>query len=146
MKLRKATLADAAAILEFEKLFPSDRMSARSVRSFLRSASAQVWVVQERDRLLGCLILLTRKSSGIARIYSAVVSPSARGHGLGARLVNAAQRWALGHGCRCISLEVRQDNTPARAMYTKLGYQEHAQLRAYYDDGAPGLRLRKRLD
>lgn len=145
MKLRKARLADAAAILEFEKLFPSDRMSVRSVRHFLRAATAQVWVAEERRQLLGCLILLTRKNSKIARIYSVVVGPAARGRGLGALLVSAAERWATSHGYRYIFLEVRQDNKAARALYAKLAYAEHALLPAYYDDGAPGLRLRKSL-
>lgn len=145
MKLRQATHADAAAIVALEEHFPSDRISPRSVRGFLRSASAQVWVAAERGEVLACLILLTRSNSRVARIYSVVVSASVRGRGLGARLVSLAEQWARKRGSVCISLEVREDNAPARALYAKLGYSEHAMLPGYYDDGAPGLRLRKPL-
>lgn len=144
-------MTDARAILEMEKLFPSDRMSARSVRNVLRSASAQGWVAVRpgapriAQDVLGCLVLFTRRGSGIARIYSVVVAPAARGQGLGAALVRTAQDWARHAGLHTLSLEVRADNAAARALYARLGYIEHARLPGYYDDGADGLRLRKSL-
>jgi ribosomal-protein-alanine N-acetyltransferase len=72
-----------------------------------------------------------------------VVAPHARGHGLGARLVACAEREARANACAGVSLEVRADNEVARSLYRSLGYLEHALLPAYYDDGAPGVRLRR---
>ncbi|HVT35092.1 MAG TPA: GNAT family N-acetyltransferase [Nevskiaceae bacterium] len=144
--VRRARAADARAIHALEEHFPSDRMSLRSVRGFLRSPRAQVWVSDGSDlRLHGCLILLTRAHSRKARIYSVVVDPAARGQGLGVRLVQAAQSWARGHGCTQVYLEVREDNHAARALYAKLGYAESARLPGFYDDGADGLRLARPL-
>ncbi|MGH8446974.1 MAG: GNAT family N-acetyltransferase, partial [Solimonas sp.] len=99
----------------------------------------------EPRAVIGALITLTRANSTVARIYSVVVAPSARGLGLGRRLVGQAERGARRHGCTTISLEVRADNRAARALYAGLGYAEQARLPRYYDDGGDGLRLRKAL-
>lgn len=150
-RIRHARITDASAILEMEKLFPSDRMSARSVRNFLQSPSAKVWIAfplpasRFPHSALGSLILLTRRNSRIARIYSVVVMPAARGCGLGAQMVRVAQGAARRHGYRQIVLEVREDNPAARALYAGLGYATQRRLPAYYDDGADGLRLGRNL-
>lgn len=142
--IRRARAADAAAILALEQWFPSDRMSARSVRRFLSVPSAAVWVAELAGEVAGSLVLLTRADARVARIYSVVVAPSARGQGLAQRLVAAAEREARKQK-RDVSLEVRADNAAARALYRKLGYVEARHLPAYYDDGADGLRLVKPL-
>jgi ribosomal-protein-alanine N-acetyltransferase len=144
--LRRARAGDVDAILGLEKHFPGDRMSRASVRRFLRVDSARVWVADARAQgIVGALILLTRRGSATARIYSVVVDPRARGLGLGRRLVQAAERSAREAGCDAVSLEVREDNAAARALYASLGYAERQRLPGYYDDGGDGLRLRKDL-
>lgn len=145
-RIRLATPADLPALLALESLFPSDRMSARSLRRFIAADSARVWVAEDRERgVLGNLVLLLRARSRAARIYSVVVSPQARGLGIGNRLVEAAERAAKREGRDAVSLEVRADNCAAHALYVKRGYVEAQQLPAYYDDGADGLRLLRKL-
>lgn len=143
--IRTAVLADLPEILRLEALFPSDRMAARSVRRFMRSPTAHFRVADSGARVLGNLLMLQRKASATARIYSVIVDPAARGLGLGAKLVTSAEAEARRLGLARMSLEVRADNAAARAMYARLGYTEAAQLSAYYDDGADGLRLVKLL-
>ena len=142
-RIRRGRLQDAAKIIEMESHFPSDRMSARSVRNFLRSPRACVWVVEHGDHLAGSLVLLTRKGARAARIYSVIVLPEMRGQGLAAKLVLIAEAEARERGLNAVMLEVRADNAPARALYRKLGYTELKPLPGYYDDGADGLRLHK---
>ena len=145
IRIRAARPDDARAIVELESHFPSDRISPRSVRGFLRSPRARV-LIAERDRaVLGNLILLLPQRWRAARIYSVVVDPAARGAGVGARLVAAAEAAARAAGREAVSLEVRSDNAAAQAMYAKLGYVTAQPLPGYYDDGADGLRLRKTL-
>jgi [ribosomal protein S18]-alanine N-acetyltransferase len=144
-RVRPAQHSDDAAILTLEELFPSDRMSLRSVRHFLKSPSARTWVAELDGAVVGNLILVTRSGSRAARIYSVVVAPQARGRRFAERMVRAAQTEARRLGLQRIKLEVRQDNAPARALYAKLGYVESAVLPGYYDDGADGLRLSKDL-
>ncbi|TXI02516.1 MAG: GNAT family N-acetyltransferase [Rhizobium sp.] len=128
-----------------EAHFPSDRMSARSVRNFLRAPTAHVWVLEAAGELVGSLILLTRKRVHSARIYSVIVLPRMRGQGLAAKLVAAAESQTRKLGLDAVTLEVREDNSAARALYRKLGYVEERPLPAFYDDGSDGLRLRKPL-
>lgn len=143
--VRRATLADASAILALESLFPSDRMSARSVRRFITAPGARVWVASDGADVLGNLVMLLRTGSRAARIYSVVVSPRARGLGLGHRLVDAAEREARVLGRNRLTLEVRADNDAARALYARRGYGVERELPEFYDDGADGLRLTLRL-
>lgn len=139
--LRRACSNDLPALLALESLFPSDRLSRRSWRRLLTAASAVVVVADRAGVLLGNAILLTRRGSRVARLYSVVVADAARGEGLGGRLVAAIEQAAQQRGCTRLQLEVRADNTAARALYAKRGYQTVASLPAYYDDGADGLRL-----
>lgn len=146
--LRLARLADAPGILELEALFPSDHMSPRMLRRLLRASSARVWVVTEpspASRVLAALVVLMRRNSGIARIYSVVVAPCARGRGLAAALIDRAEAYARRVGKREMMLEVRADNIVAHALYLRLGYVEQQRLPGYYEDGSDGLRFRRRL-
>jgi ribosomal-protein-alanine N-acetyltransferase len=102
-------------------------------------------VAESGHRVVGALVLLTRRRSRVARIYSVAVSPRARGRGIGAALIRAAERHARRHGRTAMSLEVRKSNRAARTLYARLGYAERERLPRYYEDGAAGLRLRKAL-
>lgn len=145
VRVRRARATDAARIAEMEKHFPSDRLSDRAIRRFLRSPRAHVLVATERSQVLANLVLLTRSRSKIARIYSIVVDRPGRGRGLAKRLVAHAERVARNAGCDRVALEVREDNAAARGLYARLGYAEAASLPGFYDDGADGLRLCKAL-
>lgn len=145
VRVRVAKSGDAVAMLALEALFPSDRMSARSIRRFIAAPSARVFVALRGAEIIGNLVLLLRANSCTARIYSVIVSPQARGLGIGNRLVEAAERAAKREGRGAVTLEVRADNAAARALYAKRGYVEERRLPAYYDDGADGLRLARAL-
>lgn len=145
--IRRAGLPDLDAILALEAQFPGDRMSRRSVRRFLQVPSAHVWVSHPADAAapLGALVMLTRRGSTAARIYSVAVDPETRGRGLGKALVQQAESRARDLGCEQMRLEVREDNAAARGLYAALGYVTSARLAGYYEDGGDGLRLTRTL-
>lgn len=145
VRIRRARPSDAARIVELEEHFPSDRLSDRAIRGFLRSPRADVLVAIEHGHVLGNLILLTRSTSKVARIYSIVVDRAGRGRGLAKRLVAQAESAARRRRCDAVALEVRDDNAAARGLYARLGYVETKKLPGFYDDGADGLRLCKKL-
>lgn len=142
-RLRTARAADLPALLALEQTFPGDRMSARQFRHHLASPRARWVVCAEGGRLLGYALVLLRRDTTRARLYSIAVSPEARGRGLGRRLLAAAERAAATAGATGMSLEVRQDNRPANALYASLGYRRSAPLPGYYEDGADGWRYRR---
>ncbi|MGQ0502549.1 MAG: GNAT family N-acetyltransferase [Panacagrimonas sp.] len=138
-------MADIDALLKLESLFPSDQVSRRSFRRFIHSPSARVIVATRAERVVGNLILLLRSRSGRSRIYSMIVSPDTRGLGLGVSLIHAAMDASREAGRSIIGLEVRADNIAAKALYEKLGFQVTSHLPGFYDDGADGLRMERKL-
>ncbi len=128
-------------------MFPGDRLSLRSIRRFLgQPERSPFWVAELDGRVVGNLLLLTRNTGKIGRIYSLAVAPQARRRGFGERMIAAAEAWAKEAGFVKISLEVRHENAAARQLYETLGFVERRALPGYYEDGAHGVRLEKRLD
>ena len=138
--LRTARPADLPALLALEARFPGDRLSARQFRHHLANPRARLRVAVAGENVLGYHLVLLRRGSSLARLYSIAVDEAARGQGLGRRLLADAEAQARAAVCRGLRLEVRQDNAAANALYQAAGYRPLAELQAYYDDGAPGWR------
>lgn len=141
---RSARPADLDELLRLEAQFPGDRISRRQMRLHARHAGG-MRVLVEGTRLLGYALLLFRRRSRVARIYSLVVDAGQRGRGLGRELLADAEVLARRRGARALRLEVREDNAAARALYGAAGYREIARRAGYYEDGMDALRLEKPL-
>ena len=59
----------------------------------------------------------------VARLTALVVAPSARGRGVGRRLVEAIEGWARSKGCARIAVTTAQHRTGAHAFYERIGYE-----------------------
>ena len=72
---------------------------------------------------LGCagLALLAGTVAEVRKVY---VAPTARGRGLGQRLVGEVERLAAVHGRTQVRLDTRADLVEARRLYARLGYDE----------------------
>lgn len=68
----------------------------------------------------------------VADVMTIAVDPAARGHGVGAALIEALHARALGSGATGVMLEVRADNEPARQLYGTRGYELVHTRRGYY--------------
>jgi ribosomal protein S18 acetylase RimI-like enzyme len=135
----------AALVALEQRCFRSDRLSARQYRRHLKSAHNRVLVAQGDGSLAGSAVVFRRRGSRGARLYSIAVDPAMRGRGLGAALLVAAEQAARRDGADWMSLEVRQSNRAAVALYESRGYRRTAGLPGYYADGADGWRYRKPL-
>jgi ribosomal protein S18 acetylase RimI-like enzyme len=147
VRVRMAERGDIDALMELEhRVFATDRLSRRSLRRFLASATAAVIVAQEEDgRLAGTAIVLFRPRSAVARLYSIAVAPHMGGRGVGAMLLRAAEEVATARAATSIRLEVHETNHAAISRYRKSGYQEFGRRSRYYEDGGDALRFEKRL-
>lgn len=144
--VRRAAPADLAALVELENAsFAGDRLSLRQWRHHLHSASAWVLVGAHGPRIAGAAVVFFRSGSGVARLYSIAVSERERGHGLGARLLEAVERIARRRRCDRLRLEVRRDNRAAQRLYERSGFQRIAEIPAYYEDGEDAIRYEKPL-
>lgn len=63
---------------------------------------------------------------GLMEVQSIAVDPSARGRGLGRRLVGGLLAWGQARGATAAILSVEATNTPATRLYTSLGFAEIA--------------------
>jgi ribosomal protein S18 acetylase RimI-like enzyme len=146
IRIRKAEPGDLDALLKLEHhVFATDRLSRRSLQHLMRSGTDAVLVAHENGQLSGVAIVLFRRGSLTARLYSIAVAPRAGGRGVGARLLEAAEAEALARGCRVMRLEVHHTNHAAIARYRKSGYREFGRHPRYYEDGGDALRFEKRL-
>lgn len=141
--IRRATLDDVAALVGIEDAsFPGNRLDRRRFRYLLASAHGAL-LVDADTSLRGYVLLLFRANSTIARLYSIATHPAHLGRGVGARLVDAAERQARAHGDTCLRLEIRADNAASLALFRGRGYREFGRHAAYYHDGMDALRLQK---
>jgi DNA-binding MarR family transcriptional regulator/GNAT superfamily N-acetyltransferase len=98
-----------------------DRFDAQREACWIAERDGQnvgsVFLVQARDDKTG------RPERGVAQLRLLVVEPSARGLGIGARLVTECERFARDAGYRRIKLWTQSILLAARAIYAKAGYK-----------------------
>jgi ribosomal-protein-alanine N-acetyltransferase len=82
---------------------------------------------------------------GVGHIITLDVLEHARRHGLGSRLLTAAEDRLRTGGCRGVVLETATDNFAAQAFYRRHQYVTTKTIPNYYSNGADALVLRKNL-
>lgn len=138
--IRDADLTDLCALVALEQsCFSADRISRRGLRHLLTRANARVLVSQSGEALAGAVVVLFRRGSGVARLYSIAVAPACRGRGVAAALVRAVEDCARERGCRAMRLEIRVDNAASQRLFAGLGYRLRGQRPRYYEDGTDAL-------
>lgn len=148
------TLEDAAALDALERAaFTGDRISLPNWRRLLRSPSARVMVARSgggdagggSDALLGACVVLLRRGTFVARLYSLAVAPQARQGGLASALVTEALGQARRASCALLRLESRADNAGAHRLFRRFGFVPSGRKSAYYEDGADAICFQKDL-
>lgn len=143
--IRPATEADLAALVALEETFPAvDRFDRRTWRRLLAGQTLTL-VHETAGTLDASAVLLFRQGSDIARLYSISVAPSARGRGLGSKILTACEDYARKRGAARMRLEVRASNSAAHRLYDSAGYRVIAALESYYPDGETAHRMEKFL-
>lgn len=148
--VRRASVVDLDAVEALERdCFSLDAQSRRSLLYLLTQANCQIWLAEQGEMLLGDVIVLFRKRSDIARIYSIAVAGAARGQGVAAALLRHGEQIAAQAHCTRMQAEVRISNRASRALFCAHGYAEIATLAAYYSacggGHEDGLKLEKNL-
>lgn len=146
IRIRRARDGDLAALIELENsAFTSDRLSARQLRHHLRNRQAELLVAVRGEALLGAAVVFFHAGHRSARLYSIAVAAHARGSGIGAMLLTAAERAAQSRDSATLRLEVRTDNAAARQLYERRGYRRIATKVRFYEDGRDAFRYEKTL-
>ena len=146
VKIRKATIADLDSLLILEnECFTSDRISRASYRNLLLKQTAEILIATHQQKTIGCAILLFRKQSKKARLYSLAVDKAFRHHGIAIILNEACEKNVRKRSCNKIVLEVRPDNQPAIRFYQKQNYVLSEKFPNFYEDGSEAFRMVKNL-
>jgi [ribosomal protein S18]-alanine N-acetyltransferase len=138
--IRRATADDALAVARIEGLTAPGSWPLPTVARHLARPTSLSLVVSWQGRVTGHLLSTCVVDE--AEILTLAVHPAARRRGLGARLVTAAQAAWIRRGVSAAFLEVRVDNTAARALYQSTGWSEAGVRPRYYRDGTDALVLR----
>ncbi|MEW5700933.1 MAG: GNAT family N-acetyltransferase [Candidatus Zixiibacteriota bacterium] len=144
--IRPATTADLDAIMEIEECaFAGDKFPRRRWRYLLTTAHAVVLVEASRGNVRAAAVVVFRRGSRVARLYSIAVHPGHRGRGIARRLLHQCEQVARAQGCRSLRLEVRVENVSARRLYATSRYALVGRTADYYEDGGEALRFERPL-
>jgi GNAT superfamily N-acetyltransferase len=133
--IRQAELADVPALCDlveqywrFEQISGFDKVRVgRLLQDFVNSSRhGTAWVATHDSALVGYIMVVhvfsLENGGQTAEIDEFFVSPTARGHGVGALLLQGAEI-ALKHaGCLGIALQLGRGNEAGRVFYAKRGY------------------------
>ena len=137
-----ARLEDLDRILVVEEeVFPQDPFTRRQVQHILRSPQTRTLLLAAGGEPAGFIAIWWRRGASTCRIINLAVRRRYRRVGAGARLVDAATRFARRESFVGVTLEVSEKNRPARQLYTSQGFKEERRLPHYYDEGEDALRM-----
>jgi len=149
VKLRSATAADIASIMDLERASPTaahwtEAQYRQAVQPGQDYAPRLVFVVKaspDSGEGVGCSLECDLLGFLVARpvvpeweLENIVVAPAARRNGLGRQLVEALLSTAQNTKSESVFLEVRESNVAARNLYQKMGFEQTGRSKSYYAD------------
>jgi GNAT superfamily N-acetyltransferase len=84
--------------------------------------SERAWIAELDRRRVGCVFCVSGDEPGDCKLRILLVDPAARGHALGARLVETAIDFARNAGYRRMQLWTNDPLVAARRVYLRLGF------------------------
>lgn len=130
MEILQMDLSHTEQVAILEQACFSDPWSLKAVTGELTNPLALWLVAVEGDRVIG--YIGSQSVLGEADMMNLAVDASCRGLGVGMKLVEALIDRLRQNGVRRLTLEVRVSNTPAIALYEKLGFLQLGRRPNYY--------------
>ena len=126
------TSAHLDQVAEIEQICFSDPWSRRMLSEHLENECAATLVAMGEDgTIMGYAGLLVVLDEGY--ITNVAVRPEYRRQGIAGELLAVFRRFAESNNMAFLTLEVRDSNASARALYTKHGFSEVGVRKNYYD-------------
>jgi GNAT superfamily N-acetyltransferase len=137
INIRLADRHDAPAVakvlyesfVEFEALYTREGFAATTPNADqikTRMREGPVWIACRDDRVLGTMAAVVKGQALYTR--GMAVLPSARGFGVGARLLEQVEQWAFEQGCRRVFLSTTPFLSTAIQLYEKYGFRRTDEL------------------
>jgi ribosomal-protein-alanine N-acetyltransferase len=127
------------------RLFPHDAWSIEAWWAELAERPRRDYVVAVDDvgEILGYAGL--DLAGDVADVMTIATAPDAQGRGIGRMLLDELVVRATRHGAEAVLLEVRADNTRARDLYERSGFELLSTRRRYYQPGDVDALVMRRL-
>lgn len=142
-----ADLSDAPGLAALHARCFAEGWSEKAFRQLMDAHGVQAILSRaESGEALG--FILVRVVVDECEILSLGVAPGSRSHGTATQLVQWGAHRAYECGARAMFLEVNANNTAAKQLYRKLGFEEAGRRTGYYltcDSLADALILRRGL-
>lgn len=119
-----------AQVAELEKICFADPWSEKSIASELENPLSYWLVALEGSTVAG--YAGSQTVLGETDMMNVAVRPECRRQGVAEALIAALIAELKERESRCLTLEVRYSNAPARALYEKLGFLEVGRRKNYY--------------
>ena len=119
-----------AQVAELEKICFADPWSEKSVASELENPLSYWLVALEGSTVAG--YAGSQTVLGETDMMNVAVRPECRRQGVAEALIAALIAGLKKRESHCLTLEVRESNAPARALYEKLGFLEVGRRKNYY--------------
>ncbi len=124
------TAAQVPQVAALEKRCFHDPWSENSVASELQNPLSLWLVAMDGDRLAG--YVGSQTVLGESDMMNVAVDEDYRRQGVGKMLIEALMEYLKARESHCLTLEVRDSNTPARNLYGSLGFSEIGRRKNYY--------------
>lgn len=146
LTIRDANLSDVPNLVALEnRCFTADRISMRSFKRFISEKRSDLLLVERSEQVVGYFLLIYRRGTSLARLYSLAVDPTCRKQGIAEFLMLHAEQAATARRCVLLRLEVRYDNTAAIRLYHKFNYHEFAVKHDFYEDHSDAICMQKQI-
>ena len=131
MQIRPMTKEDCVQVAAIEAASFSVPWSLNAFTETVEKENFRYFVAEEEREILGyCGFLFVLDE---AEIPNVCVKASARKRGIGRRMMSVLMEEAKKLGMAVLYLEVRESNTPARALYISLGFEENGVRKNFYE-------------
>jgi N-acetylglutamate synthase-like GNAT family acetyltransferase len=126
MRLRRATIDDAEAILHIVERAPNSadvvpaRASLADIAAFLRSESAGAHVADDGERDVGAALF--NRQGDVFWLFRLAVIESARDRGVGKALVRAVEAGARGDGATAVFVQLAK-GSHVQSFFEALGFE-----------------------
>ena len=140
--IRQGTTDDFSQLVALEsKCFDASAAYSPKQLHYLTTRANSVCLVEtQHDIIRGFIIVLFRMGSRVAGIETLDVDPDFHGHGIGSRLLSAAEHFCSQRGITRIRLEVSCGNHAALRLYEKSSFRRTVLLKDYYQNPHSGTR------
>jgi ribosomal protein S18 acetylase RimI-like enzyme/predicted double-glycine peptidase len=144
--IREVTTADLPQLVALEKrCFTSDRLSKRSFSHWIKSTHRVFLVAENQGQLSAYGLVIMRKGTRLARLYSIAVDQEIEGRGIGRQILLALENKTVEAGKLFLRLEVEKTNQRAINLYQKMGYKIFGDYEHYYENNGDAFRMQKAI-